>query len=193
MTQTAFEHLSLILFVTIFFHSSEYLLAIAFHGRRNVTRESLLITKGYLLDITISLVEYLIEARFFPRVKDHRWISYAGLAMVVAGEIVRKIAIVTAGAAFTHAIRTDRDERHKLVTHGVYSFMRHPGYLGFLVWSIGTQIMLCNPVSTVWFGAVVWWFFYDRIAREERYLREFFGSRYVEYAKLVPSGLPFIK
>ncbi|KAJ0603842.1 putative protein-S-isoprenylcysteine O-methyltransferase [Helianthus annuus] len=42
--------------------------------------------------------------------------------------------------------------------------------LGFLIWSVGTQVMLCNPVSTVAFTVVVWNFFHEE-----------------EFAKRVPS------
>ena len=41
--------------------------------------------------------------------------------------------------------------------------MRHPGYSGFLIWAVGTQVMLCNPLSTVAFTWVLWRFFSKRI------------------------------
>ena len=116
-----------------------------------------------------------------------------GLVMVVIGEIIRKLAIITAGRAFTHLIKIYHEEHHDLVTHGVYGYFRHPGYCGFLIWSIGTQVMLCNPVSTFAFAIVVWSFFAKRIPYEEYFLRQFFGSDYNEYAHRVPSGVPFVK
>lgn len=33
--------------------------------------------------------------------------------------------------------------------------IRHPGYLGFLVWCVGTQLLLVNPVCCVVFALVV--------------------------------------
>lgn len=193
LTPTACTQLSEMFLAVIFFHSSEYLLAIAFHGRPNVTLGSLLISQNYLIAMIFSLVEYLIEVRVFPQLKEHWWISYFGLATVVLGEIVRKLAVITAGTAFTHMIRTRHDERHELVTHGIYRYMRHPGYSGFFIWSVGTQIMLCNPVSTIGFALVVWRFFYERIPYEERYLRRFFGFQYDAYARRLPSGVPFVR
>ncbi|KAG5560872.1 hypothetical protein RHGRI_004032 [Rhododendron griersonianum] len=85
------------------------------------------------------------------------------------------------------------EEHHKLVTSGVYSFVRHPGYCGFFIWSIGTKIMMCNPISTVAFAVVVWTFFVRRIPYEEYFLRQFFGSEYDEYACRLPSEVPFVK
>lgn len=177
----------------IFFHSSEYILAIAIHGRSNVTFKSFLISKNYLSAMILSLLEYFLEIVLFPGLKEHWWISDTGLAMVVIGEIIRKLAIITAGQAFTHLIKVYHEEHHQLITHGVYRFVRHPGYSGFLIWSVGTQIMLCNPISTIAFAIVVWQFFAERIPYEEFFLKQFFGSDYEDYALRVPSGVPFVK
>ncbi|KAF5749857.1 protein-S-isoprenylcysteine O-methyltransferase A-like isoform X2 [Tripterygium wilfordii] len=192
-TYTACRQLSQMFFAIIFFHISEYLLAIMFHGRSNVRLSSLLISKNYLLAMLISLMEYAIEIVFFPSLKEYWWISNLGLGMVVVGEVMRKLAIITAGRSFTHLIKIHHEEHHQLITHGVYRFCRHPSYCGFFIWSVGTQIMLCNPIATIGFGVVVWRFFSQRIPYEEYFLRQFFGSEYEEYARHVPSGIPFVR
>ncbi|KAE8736071.1 putative protein-S-isoprenylcysteine O-methyltransferase [Hibiscus syriacus] len=186
------DPLSLFLVAILFFHSSEYVLAVAIHGISNVNPSSLLVSKGYVLAMVFSLVEYFLELLLFPGPKEHLWVSNLGLLMVVVGEIVRKLAIVTAGRSFTHLIRVRHEDHHRLVTSGVYAFVRHPSYCGFLIWSVGTQIMLCNPISTVGFAVVVWRFFAARIPYEEYFLRQFFGADYEEYARRVPSGVPFV-
>ncbi|XP_022718807.1 protein-S-isoprenylcysteine O-methyltransferase A-like [Durio zibethinus] len=185
--------LSQFLLAILFFHSSEYILAVAIHGISNVSLESLLISKEYVLAMVFSLVEYFFEVLLFPGLKEHLRVSNLGLAMVFIGEIVRKLAIVTAGRSFTHLIKVYHEDDHKLVTNGVYRFVRHPSYCGFLIWSVGTQIMLCNPISTIGFAVVVWRFFAKRIPYEEYLLRKFFGADYEEYARRVPSGIPFVK
>ena len=187
------RQLSQMLMTILVFHGSEFILAASIHGKSNVTCRDLLISGHYLLALMCSLLEYFLEIFLFPGLKEFWWISNLGFAMVVIGEIIRKLAILTASQAFTHTIRIHRDEQHKLVTCGIYRFVRHPGYSGFLIWSVGTQVMLCNPISTVAFAVVVWKFFADRIPYEEHFLRRFFGSQYVEYARHVPSGVPFIR
>lgn len=37
-------------------------------------------------------------------------------------------------------VQYERHEEHKLVTNGVYNFMRHPSYVGWFYWSLGTQV-----------------------------------------------------
>ncbi|XP_022884541.1 protein-S-isoprenylcysteine O-methyltransferase A-like [Olea europaea var. sylvestris] len=181
------------LFAIIFFHISEYILAIAIHGKMNVTLKSLLVSKHYLLAMICSILEYIVEIYIFPGLKEHWWISNVGLVLVVIGEIIRKLAIVTAGRAFTHRIKRYHEDHHKLVTYGVYRYIRHPGYCGFFIWSVGTQIMLCNPLSTLAFALVVFRFFQQRIPYEEHFLRQFFGSEYEDYSRRTSSGIPFLK
>ncbi|KAL7096882.1 hypothetical protein ACP275_10G108500 [Erythranthe tilingii] len=190
---TACRQLQQMLFAVFFFHCSEYILAISVHGKNSVDLKSLLISQKYVFAMVCSLIEYLIEIYFFPEIKEHWLLSNTGLALVVVGEFIRKLAIITAGRSFTHLIKRFHEEHHVLVTKGVYKYIRHPSYCGFFVWSVGTQIMLCNPVSAVAFAVVVWNFFRTRIPYEEFYLRQFFGSEYEEYARRAASGIPFIR
>ncbi|KAK1290263.1 Protein-S-isoprenylcysteine O-methyltransferase A [Acorus calamus] len=140
-----------------------------------------------------ALLEYMVEIFLCPGLKQNWWISNTGLVMVLFGEVIRKSAILTAHRSFTHRIKIYHEDHHDLITHGIYRFVRHPGYCGFFIWAIGTQVMLCNPLCVVMFTVVTWRFFSSRIPYEEFFLRQFFGSRYDEYAQRVPSGLPFIK
>ncbi|KAL2936798.1 Protein-S-isoprenylcysteine O-methyltransferase B [Bienertia sinuspersici] len=190
---TACRQLSEFIVAIIFFHVSEYLLAVCTHGRSTVTLKSLLISKNYVMAMMCSLLEYWVEITYFPKLKEHWWISNLGLVLVVIGEAIRKGAMITAGRAFTHLIKIHQEEHHRLVSHGIYGFVRHPGYCGFFIWSVGTQIMLLNPICTPVFAVVVWKFFSERIPYEEFYLRQFFDDEYDEYAQRVPSGVPFVK
>jgi len=80
-----------------------------------------------------------------------------------------------------------------LVTHGIYGIMRHPSYVGWFWWSIGTQIILSNPFCVIFYAIISWKFFNDRIYVEEITLINFFGKQYFDYQKRVPTGIPFIK
>ena len=75
----------------------------------------------------------------------------------------------------------------------MYGWFRHPSYVGWFYWSVGTQILLCNPVCLVGYTLASWKFFSVRTYNEEQYLIEFFKQEYVDYKKRVWSGLPFIR
>jgi uncharacterized membrane protein len=50
-----------------------------------------------------------------------------------------------------------------------YRYVRHPGYLGWFIWAVGTQVLLANPVCTLLFAQLVrdvtWW---TRITRRQQ-------------------------
>ncbi|KAL4587733.1 hypothetical protein LXL04_000607 [Taraxacum kok-saghyz] len=124
------RQLSQLFYAVLFFHASEYLLAIACHGKSKVTIASLLISKDYLLAMILSMLEYLLELHFFPNLKTNWSISNIGFTLVILGETIRKLAILTAGRAFTHFIQQYHEDHHKLITYGIYGVIRHPGYSG---------------------------------------------------------------
>lgn len=139
-----------------------------------------------------ALVEALLTWWAAPAWKrSHPLVLVAGLVVAVAGQTVRLLAMATAGQLFSHNIKHTRADTHTLVTSGVYAWARHPLYAGFFWWAVGTQVMLCNPVSSVVFAAVLWRFFRDRIRYEERLLVEFFGGLYRDYQRSTRSGVPF--
>lgn len=73
-----------------------------------------------------------------------------------------------------------------------YSVLRHPSYVGFFYWAIGTQLVLCNPLSTVLYGLAAWTFFSKRIVYEESTLRALFPGDYEDYMSRTYIGIPFI-
>ena len=75
--------------------------------------------------MSFAMVEHLTESLFFPEIKGYLFVSNIGLLMVLVGEIIRKIAVVTAGRAFTHVIRIQYEDQHQLVTHGIYRYLHH--------------------------------------------------------------------
>lgn len=67
-------------------------------------------------------------------------LNYVGLGLCLAGEVLRKLAMFTAKSNFNHIIQVKREEGHVLVTNGIYGLCRHPSYVGWFWWSIGTQV-----------------------------------------------------
>ena len=74
--------------------------------------------------------------------KQIQWICNIGAIMTIGGEILRKLSMFTAQSNFNHHIQHTRKDGHVLVTHGVYKFFRHPSYVGWYSWSLGTQVCL---------------------------------------------------
>jgi protein-S-isoprenylcysteine O-methyltransferase Ste14 len=81
-------------------------------------------------------------------------------------------------------------ENHRLITQGVYRYVRHPMYAALFVYAIGQALTVPNwvagPSYLVAFGIL----FALRIGAEERMMLETFGDEYAAYRartkRLVP-------
>ncbi|KAH9495083.1 hypothetical protein Btru_018117 [Bulinus truncatus] len=190
----AWHHFGWYMMALTFFHWSEYETT-ALTNPSSLTLDSFLLdhSREYKMAAAASCAEFVIEGFIFPGMKQQKWISLFGLLLTIGGEVLRKASMFTARTNFNHHIQHTKQDGHILVTRGVYALFRHPSYVGWFAWSIGTQIMLCNPICLIGYTIVSWRFFNERIAEEEIYLLNFFGEDYLDYQKRVPTGIPFIR
>ncbi|XP_027196727.2 protein-S-isoprenylcysteine O-methyltransferase-like isoform X2 [Dermatophagoides pteronyssinus] len=192
-----YHSFGLYLMILSFFHYGEFQSTSLINNNNNsITIQAFLLDNSieYHLAIAISLTEFCIESWYFPNQKFifHPYLTYTGLIICIVGDSLRKLAMYTAGHNFNHIIQIDHYSDHQLITTGIYSIFRHPSYVGWFYWSIGTQILLQNPISLVGYAIVSWRFFKQRIQFEEITLINFFGPKYLIYKKEVPTGLPWI-
>lgn len=173
-----------------FFHMSEYVTTSIFNSD-TLSLDSFLVNHSheYVIAAIASWLEYGIEFYFFPSAKTFHVVAVVGAILVVFGETLRKVAMFSAGSNFTHIVQYRKRDTHQLVTSGVYSLFRHPSYVGWFYWSLGTQILLCNPVCLVGYGLASWMFFNERIFDEEETLIQFFRDDYVQYKERVGTGI----
>ncbi|KAK9469922.1 Isoprenylcysteine carboxyl methyltransferase family-domain-containing protein [Lipomyces arxii] len=175
------------------FHFMEYWITARYNPAK-ASIDSFLFHNGrsYNLAHASAIIEAVIEWTFCGSLKKYRLLTTLGLGLVVIGQVLRSMAMIHAASNFSHMIAHTKTESHKLVTSGVYAYTRHPSYLGYFYWAVGTQILLLNPVATIAFCVVLWRFFSSRIDYEEKYLIEFFGNKYTDYKKSTGTLIPFI-
>ena len=130
---------------------------------------------AYNIAHTLAFLECLLGhtllAPYIPQFSTiHVAFLYAGLGLIMLGQIVRTLAMAQAGPNFNHIVQSNRKVGHELVKTGVYRWLRHPSYCGFFWWGLGTQIVLGNGVCFVGYGIVLWKFFDSRIESEFCYL-----------------------
>ncbi|RDD42394.1 Protein-S-isoprenylcysteine O-methyltransferase [Trichoplax sp. H2] len=190
---TNLRYLGFYLMSLSFFHWSEYATTALFNAEK-LSMDSFLLnhSKEYGIAAVSSWIEYFIELYFFPQLKSLHWLSCIGIIMAVCGEFIRKRSMFVAASNFSHVVATKKASSHELVTHDVYSLCRHPSYFGWFWWSVGTQVILCNPICCIGYAFASWNFFNGRIQDEEAYLLQFFGQEYLDYMSKVGVGIPFI-
>lgn len=112
--------------------------------------------------------------------------------LALTGQAVRTLAMIEARDSFSHQIAEKKQPGHTLITTGIYRWVRHPSYLGFMLWALGTQLILGNPICLAAFAKVLLGFFEDRIQYEEETLVKFFQAEYTQYKAQTFSGFPTV-
>lgn len=83
-------------------------------------------------------------------------------------------------------------EQHRLITEGVYAYIRHPMYTAFFLWGLAQAFLLANwiagPAGLVGFGTL----YLFRVSREEAMMREVFGEEYRLYSARTKRLVPWI-
>ena len=79
-----------------------------------------------------------------------------------------------------------------LVTQGIYSVVRHPQYLGFLLVTLG-QFIVWPTIPTAILWPVLVLLYYRQAKREEAMLAETFGQQFHAWASKTPMFLPKIR
>src|SRR2546430_15113252 len=78
-----------------------------------------------------------------------------------------------------------------LVTDGIYTVVRHPQYLGFMLVTLG-QFVVWPTIATAILWPLLAVLYYRQAKREEAILFEKFGDRFREYASKTPMFFPKI-
>jgi protein-S-isoprenylcysteine O-methyltransferase Ste14 len=100
-------------------------------------------------------------------------IKYLGVLIVGIGIIVFFIALFT--------IKTLESYHGNLITKGIYSKIRHPMYLAFILWLIGFPIffgaLFSFILSKVFIANILFWRYLEEKELEKRFLS------YMDYKK----------
>jgi protein-S-isoprenylcysteine O-methyltransferase Ste14 len=114
-------------------------------------------------------------------ISKYEIIRYAGLLVIIAGMIIRFIAITTLGKFFTVNLAVHND--HRIIRHGLYKFVRHPSYSGLLISFIGLGLSMNNWLSLLLVVSPILLIMLHRINIEEKMLVQQFGGEYETYQK----------
>jgi len=114
-------------------------------------------------------------------------VGWAGVGLSAFGLWIRVSAIRQLGARFSPFVGLQRE--HVLETTGWYSRVRHPGYLGALLASLGAAVAFGSALALPLVLAMTW-FQWRRLRHEERLLAGHFGSAWRAYAARTGALLP---
>ncbi|HEV2634185.1 MAG TPA: isoprenylcysteine carboxylmethyltransferase family protein [Actinocrinis sp.] len=115
-----------------------------------------------------------------PLPGPHFWLA-AGLALAWVGMLLRAWAVLALGRSFTTKVMVRSEQA--VVSKGPYRLVRHPSYLGLLVFFLGFGLALGDLAAAVAAVVIPTLGIVKRITVEEPALRAELGDPYVEYCK----------
>jgi len=158
-----------------------------------------LFTEMYGFPLTIYLLSGWIAQNnpgldLFSHDAGHLWSTILGLRgdpHWSALHILGNVAIFGGFLLLATAWKTlyEAHRRHDLATTGIYAYVRHPQYVGFIVIMLGFLLQWPTLLTALMFPVLV--IMYVRLARrEEGEALATFGAEYERYMRRVPGFLP---
>lgn len=143
-----------------------------------------------LVGIAISAYDLIVLQGF----RIQLYPAIIGVVLVIVGGSVRAISRMTlkrAGFGLVNSSRLRVVEKQKIVTDGVYGYIRHPLYLGEIIRNVGFAVALYSlyGLIPILVGNALLLF---RIEIEERMLVEEFGGAYKEYMSRTKKLVPYV-
>jgi len=158
-----------------------------------------LFTEMYGIPLTIFLLTSLFGESYpvlnpFSHPSGHLLLVFLGLAnspfaftvlhLITNGMIFFGIYLMYKGWKLIY-----KSGGNRLVTEGVYSYVRHPQYDGIFLVTIGFLIQW-PALTTVVMWPILIFAYYKLAMREERELERRFGWQFLEYKRKVPAFIP---
>jgi len=122
----------------------------------------------------VELVKYVVvglDMRYGWSPQMPLALQLVGVALVVLGYDVILVWAMATNAFFSQTVRIQKERGHTVVTGGPYRYVRHPGYVGSLLFQIGTPLMLGSVWAFIPSGLVMC-LTIVRTALEDRTLQE---------------------
>ncbi|HAA30213.1 MAG TPA: isoprenylcysteine carboxylmethyltransferase family protein [Cyanobacteria bacterium UBA8553] len=121
---------------------------------------------------------------------NNEYIGWIGLILMIGGLTLRYWAAKTMGEFYTRTLQIL--EGHQIVDRGLYSVIRHPGYLGVLLMSIGAGFAVTNWIAVLIITVTGLVSCAYRLRAEEEMLENSFGEEYKVYVEKTKRLVPFI-
>jgi len=139
---------------------------------------------GMFISLGAMVVEHLSINLAFS------WLAFFGSVLFVLGAVIRFIGRRTLGKFFTYEVKVQ--QKHKLITSGIYQYIRHPLYTRILLLWFGAAILLQSITGFILILLILVPALWYRMKIEETFLIKEFGKRYQHYMNATKRLVPVI-
>jgi len=123
-----------------------------------------------------------LDIRFGWSSKLALWIHITGLVVFILGNALVSWAMIS-NIYFSTAVRIQIDRGHTVSNSGPYRYLRHPGYLGMIIYNLSTTVILGSIWALIPASIIVILFIIRTIFEDNTLKNKLEG--YKEYAERV--------
>ncbi|MDR0572792.1 MAG: isoprenylcysteine carboxylmethyltransferase family protein [Tannerella sp.] len=143
----------------------------------NILFPALLFWTIFVILITLHVNLPPIISRYFINIV---WLKYIGIALCFVGLIIFLLALISFGKAWRIGI--DEKNTNELITTGMFKYSRNPIFLFMDMYFMGIMLIYPNIVFIIIAICTVTGI-HLQILREEKFLENKFGEKYIEYKR----------
>jgi protein-S-isoprenylcysteine O-methyltransferase Ste14 len=139
---------------------------------------------------SITACEWISDSHTPTMFAGAHWLRIIGIILLILGLAIRWIAILSLGKSFSANVAIQTSQT--IYRSGLYRWVRHPSYLGMLIFFLAIGIHSRNWLSLFVVLIPTTLALLYRIHIEEAALNHAFGDAYASYSKTTRRLLPFI-
>jgi len=144
--------------------------------------------------LTALFIYIVVLLPFFPFSKEgqiiNTYLRIFGLLISFVGLLIHLHSLKILGKYYTGMLKVSTEQN--IVKNGLYKWIRHPGYLGMMLLSIGFSIAIGHVFIVLLTSSLYILIYGYRIYVEEKMLTEHFGVEYIKYMKQTKRLIPFL-
>ena len=116
------------------------------------------------------------------------WAGWLGVVLMVCALLVFWRAHADLGLNWSPSLEIRKE--HKLITNGIFEYIRHPMYASQWIWVIAQPLLLQNWIAGLANLLLFIVFYFVRVRAEEKMMLDTFRDEYREYMKRTGAVVP---
>lgn len=158
-------------------------------GPAPVARQKLAVLFLQVVSLLVVMVSPISDKHGFMTMANEFSVRTIGLVSAFVGYFLMNWSVVVLGKQFS--INVTIQQGHELITHGPYRLIRHPRYLGIILFLGGIALVFDSLLSLmlilITVMVLIW-----RISEEEKLMRDTFLNAWDEYRKRTWRLIPYV-
>jgi protein-S-isoprenylcysteine O-methyltransferase Ste14 len=156
--------------------------------RRVTTQEKTLLALLFVGMFFVPIIYAATDWLDFANYTLPSWAGWLGVVLLTGAVFVFWRAHADLGLNWSPTLEIR--EKHELITHGIYGYIRHPMYASQWLWVFAQPLLLQNWIAGFINLLVFIPFYLLRVRAEEQLMLEQFGDQYRSYMQKVGAIIP---